>query len=107
MAKVPHNKIDWTPLLPSVLALMKKGLTAQKMGEALGVSATALMSAIERHAPAKLRSEWKKGFRKAGHTKPAPILRGPLEAGSSVTWSALWNGPVPAFPEDFKRSRLS
>ncbi|MCW2264130.1 hypothetical protein M2305_000077 [Gluconobacter cerinus] len=104
-------RIDWSPLLPRLLALMEEGRSARAICKELGVSHKALNSAIERSAPAKLRADWKRKWRAPAAasevTRPVIITRPALEAGSSVTWSALWNGPAPAFPEYLKRSRLS
>ncbi|GBR43303.1 helix-turn-helix domain-containing protein [Gluconobacter roseus] len=98
-----RTRIDWSPLMPRLLEMMKREESASAIAESLGVSTVALSAAMERQVPKDLRSRWKAARQRATHPKrhaPAPpVIRQPLSPYSDVTWAALWNGNPPPKPD--------
>ena len=97
-----HNRIDWDPLMPTLLEMMERNESAGTIAKALGVSPASLSAAMERHAPKALRARWKKARQEATHPKKEraePVLRGPLEPFSDVSWRALFGGHAPPVPD--------
>ncbi|MBS1029232.1 hypothetical protein [Gluconobacter albidus] len=97
-----HNRIDWAPLMPTLLEMMERNESAGAIAKALGVSPASLSAAMERHAPKALRARWKKTRQEATHPKKErvePVLRDPLEPFSDVSWRALFDGNPPPVPD--------
>ncbi|KXV13955.1 hypothetical protein [Gluconobacter oxydans] len=96
------SRINWTPLMPTLLEMMERVESAAVIAKKLGVSPASLSAAMERQVPKAIRSKWKKARQEAAHPKKeraAPILRPPLDVYSDVTWAALWNGNPPPKPD--------
>jgi len=97
------SRIDWTPLMPTLLEMMERGETASAISERLGVSTGALSAAMERQVPKDLRSKWKAARQQAAHPKKhvpaAPVIRQPLAPFSDVSWRALFDGNPPPVPD--------
>jgi len=97
-----HNRINWDPLMPTLLEMMERNESAGAIAKVLGVSPASLSAAMERHAPKALWARWKKARQEATHPKKEraePVLRGPLDPYSDITWAALWNGNPPPKPD--------
>ncbi|KXV17115.1 hypothetical protein [Gluconobacter oxydans] len=97
-----RNRIDWTPLLPTLLEMMEREESATAIAAKIGVSTGALSAAMERQVPKEIRSKWKAARQRALNPKAErtpPILRQPLEAFSDVSWRALFGGNPPPVPD--------
>ncbi|MBF0850458.1 helix-turn-helix domain-containing protein [Gluconobacter sp. R75690] len=96
------SRIDWAPLMPTLLEMMERAESASAIAERLGVSTVALSAAMERQVPKDLRSKWKAARQQAAHPKkhvPAPpVIRQPLAPFSDVSWRALFDGNPPPVP---------
>lgn len=110
MAKHP-NALDWTPLLPHMMKMMVQGVSITKMSVALGVSFGATSDAIKRYVSPEAIAEWRKRVKAGGKAPVPPRLqktpdpgpRQPFEAGSAVTWGAIWGGNPPPYPTHVSR----
>lgn len=96
------TRIDWAPLMPRLLEMMKREESASAIAESLSVSTVALSAAMERQVPKDLRSKWKAARQRALNPKAErtpPILRPPLAPFSDVSWRALFGGSPPPVPD--------
>lgn len=97
-----RTRIDWSPLMPILLEMMRREESASAITERLGVSTVALSAAMERQVPKDLRSKWKAARQRALNPKAErapPILRPPLAPFSDVSWRALFGGNPPPVPD--------
>lgn len=95
-------RIDWAPLMPTLLEMMEQEESAADIADKLGVSLASLSAAMERQVPKALRSKWKAARQEATHPKKkvvVPDVRPPLDVYSDITWAALWNGNPPPKPD--------
>ncbi|MBS1060743.1 hypothetical protein [Gluconobacter sp. Dm-44] len=97
-----HNRIDWEPLMPTLLEMMERNESATVIAKKLGVSPASLSAAMDRQVPKAIRTKWKMARHEATHPKKGraePVLRGPLEPFSDVSWRALFGGHAPPVPD--------
>ncbi|MBF0858187.1 hypothetical protein HKD24_03035 [Gluconobacter sp. LMG 31484] len=97
-----RTRIDWAPLMPTLLEMMEREESASAIAERLGVSTVALSAAMERRVPKDIRSKWKAARQRALNPKAErtpPILRPPLAPLSDVSWRALFGGNPPPVPD--------